>query len=249
MPVFTQRASAICKGLAGPVRQLAFGTEAKKALTQVTQQTAAISKVCKPGHSAQPGRISWKPTDEPFTRGNPVAGMIVMQKLDFHFCHIHPRGTFAATPLATDAQLQGVEHLAGSEGFFSQLTRQGKTQAVGAASGEMLFLPGHPIRRAHHIGVPFTARAIVVAHLDSTRKTSPCRPVQSSIEVLGAIARLEPEKTPVIHPGGADDLARIKYPVRIKQTLDLGEGVHHLLAEHCFMKFGTDESVAMLSGV
>ena len=97
-----------------------------------------------------------------------MAGVIVMQKLDFHLRHIDTRRTFATAAFATDTELHRLVHLSGGESLGSQLALQSEAQGVGSSAGEVFFLSGCPIRRAHHFGIPFTARAIVVAHLYST---------------------------------------------------------------------------------
>ena len=86
----------------------------------------------------------------------------------------------------------------------------------------------HPVGRAHDAAVPFPAGAIVVAHLNSALKSSPCArpggPVQRSLKIRDRIIRIVAEQGSVVHFWGIHDLARIKCSIRIEKCFGWTKG-------------------------
>ena len=67
-------------------------------------------------------------------------------------------------------------------------------------------------RWAHHAGVGFPARSVVVAHLDRTRHTAPFRPIQRRFQRGLFVSRVEPEQIRSSILGGSTILPGLNVP-------------------------------------
>ena len=175
------------------------------------------------------------------------------QHLDLHPRHVDAGRTFAATGLARHAQFQRLGHFVGGEGIGTELTGDGQPQGVGPAARHVLFLARDAITRTHGPALQFAAGAIVVAHLDRALKTATgagiCGPVERGRHRLAVIARRIAQQGAVVELRRTHHLTRIEQIVRIEAILHLLERAHQFRTEHEFMKFGTDDAVAMFARV
>src|SRR6516162_11374912 len=111
----------------------------------------------------------------------------------------------------------------------------------------MLLVAGGTERGAHDAGVARAAGAIVVAHLRRCREAPPFGPIQCRLDRQLAIIGLEAEEAAIVHLRRPDNLAGVEEALWVESVLDLLEGADHARAEHCLVKLGADETVAVLA--
>ena len=101
-----------------------------------------------------------------------MALVILVQKLDLHLRHVDTGRAFSLATLAADTEFHGFLHSLRSQRLLSQLPGQRQPQRIGPPTGYVTLIAGHPVGRAHRPSLELAARAIVVAHLDGTLKTT-----------------------------------------------------------------------------
>ena len=124
---------------------------------------------------------------------------VVIQEFRLHLGHIDAGRAFALAPFAANAKLHGFQQMIGREGVRSQLSRQRQPERIGAASGQVLFVPRRAEGRAHDTGVGLSTGAVVVAHFHGAPEAAPIGPVKSGLKGDRLVARLEAEQTAVVH--------------------------------------------------
>ena len=129
------------------------------------------------------------------------------------------------------------------------MTRDGKAEGIGATACGMLFISCRAIRGAHDRRINFSACTIVVAHFDCTRKSAPGGPVQLGVGISSRVSGLISKQGSIIHLWGLDDLAGVEEASRVKSLFHLVEDAHHRLAKHRFVKFRSNNAVAVFSRV
>ncbi len=102
---------------AAPLRQGALGREAESALAH------PLDRVRRPREARGQRTVARKVGDQLVLQRIAVAGVIVMQELDFHLRHVHAGGALAPAALARHAQVERLEHFVGREGLGPQLPR------------------------------------------------------------------------------------------------------------------------------
>ena len=201
--------------------------------------------------------------------------LVVVQKLDLHFGHVHAGRALAFAAFAAHAQVHALVHGVAGECVVAELSRQRQPQGVGAATGQVLLVPRDPVTRAHGAAVKFAAMAVVVAHFHRHRKAPgvvaaaagrgadfgdrveldvPGRPVQRGRDGdapvgLRGVRRWKPEQGRVVHARRVDDLARIEQAGRIHVLLDVRQRLRDVRAELPLNPFTPAQAVAVFAAV
>src|SRR5262245_22060556 len=137
-----------CRGLPegrAPARQAALRAEACDPFRQPSQPWNSVAQVEEPRQARRDRRIARQITDEASApRQDPAVGTR-RQHLDLHARHVDTGLAFAPAGLARDAKLEGLGHLVGHEGVWTQLTGDGKPQRIGTPARDVALLARDPI--------------------------------------------------------------------------------------------------------
>ena len=132
----------------------------------------------------------------------------------------------------------------------ADLAGEGEAQRVGAAAGEVVFVAGDAVARAHHAGVEAATGAVVVAHFDGAEQAGwVCRPIECWGEGEGGVAGRVAEEGAVVHAGWVDDAVGVEHRGWVEDVFDGFEGADDAGAEHALVEFGADDAVAVFAGV
>ena len=92
---------------------------------------------------------------------------------ELHLRHVDAGRAVAFAALAADAQIERLaDRIAGEILAAAELARQRQPDRIGASAGQVLFVTGDAVARAHGAGVELAAVAVVVAHLDRLREAA-----------------------------------------------------------------------------
>ena len=140
-------------------------------------------------------------------------------------------------------------HRIGGQSVFAELSADCQAQSVCPSAGGVLLVSRGPVGRTHHGRVTLSTGPVVVAHLDRTGESTPVRPVEAGRLIRSGIVRLVTEQTAVVHPGWLNNLAGIEQPFGINSAFDVAEDIEHAIPEHDRMKFRSDDTVSVFTGM
>ena len=133
-------------------------------------------------------------------------------------------------------------------GVGAELAGDGEPQGVGPAPGQVLFLLGDAVGRAHGPARQLAAGAVVVAHFNCARHAAPFRPVEGGLHGLrDGVVRREAHQGAVVHAQRPDDLAGVEAVVRVEAVLHRLEGAGQARPEHRRDVFRARDAVAVLA--
>ena len=117
----------------------------------------------------------------PSTAGH---GAIVMRNSIFILAMSTPVGHSRLQPLHETQEVEGLLHVRRCEGIGPELAGDGEPQRIGAAAGDVLFLPRRPVGRTHGAGESLAAGPLLL-HI-STAAPKPPHSDQSSTGFTGS---------------------------------------------------------------
>ena len=245
------------KSIPPPLRQTALRAETEQRFTQGRESRHLVAPIHHPSQSRCPMRIARQIGNQLLPQRQCMALPVMVQKLDFHFCHVNTGRAFALAALARHAQIHRGVKFIGRKCVRTELTGDREPQRVGPAARQMLLLAGGAERRAHGAGVELAAMPVVVAHLDRLGEAVPAMlrvalvfgPVEHGVDFLRRIVRLVAEQRAVVHFRGAHDFARVEQPPRVEEVLDFLERARDARPEHRRDPFRAHQPVAVFARI
>ena len=203
-----------------------------------------------------------------------VLCLVVMQKLDLHFGHIHPRRAVALAAFAAYTEVKGlVDDFACQRvlGFHPvELTAERQPQRVGPPPRRVLFVPRDAVAGAHGACIKLAAVAVVVAHLHGFGKALRCvtacagcagqlgyrivldipgTPVKRGFNRYDLVAGRIAHQPRVVHFGRVDDALRAQQVKRVQVVFDLRKSVVDHWPKLPLDPLAPAQTVAMLAAV
>ncbi len=228
----------------GERREFALVRDAAEALRQ---RGDGAGPQCRVGEAGKPGGQPGPQRQETqgvVARGAHLARVMVVQELRLVGGHVDVDGAVGETPLARQAQVEGVADLGGVPTVGDRLAAQHLEQQPRATARGVLLALGHHVARAHHPG----ARVDALADADA----APGRGGEAAAVVRVAQGQRQlfrgPGEAQVgVEGAGADEVAGVQQVVRVPDRLERFEQAQHLGRVHARQQLRAGLPVAVFA--